>query len=131
MRIYLYEDLRRDPRGLIRDVLGFLGVDPGFEPDVSARPNVSGLPRWPAFDRLLRRLLNRPVLVKRVLRPLMPARLRRDVMERLSALRSRNLVRPELSGRARARLVEIYRDDVERLSRRLGRDLSHWQRVAR
>ena len=64
MRIYLYEDLRRDPRGLIRDVLGFLGVDPGFEPDVSARPNVSGLPRWPAFDRLLRRLLNRPVLVK-------------------------------------------------------------------
>jgi hypothetical protein len=55
VRVYLYEDLERRPRWLVRDIFAFLGVDPHFSPDMSARFNAS-TPRAPmkeATKRLL------------------------------------------------------------------------------
>ncbi len=45
VKIFLYDDLRRNPQELIRDLFKFLEVDPDFLPETSTRHNASGLPR--------------------------------------------------------------------------------------
>jgi hypothetical protein len=116
IRIYLYEELRADTRALVSDLLRFLEVDPAVELDVSARYNVSAVPR----SKAVHRLLSAPTSVRRALKPLVPARMR-------TRIRRGNLYRPQMSATARARLRDLYREDVTRLEAMIGRDLSAWR----
>ncbi len=126
--VYLYEDLESDPAGVLRDVYGFLGVDPSFTPDVSARYNVSGLPKSKGLHAAHAFLL-KPNPIKTVLKPLFPKKLRRRLVEAsLNALRNRNLVKPPFPEEVRRDLVEGYREDVLKLQGLIGRDLSAWLR---
>ena len=120
IKVYLYEDLRDDPLGLVRDVLSFLEVDGAFAPDTSLRHNVSGIPR----SRLLHGFLKRPNPAKNALKPFFPKKLRR----RLSvSAQNRNLSKaPQLDPEVRRELAEAYREDVLRLQGLIGRDLSAW-----
>lgn len=115
LAIVLLEDLARDPLPLLRDLFAFLGVDPDFEPELGDRFNAGGMPRW----RQLYRLADRQVWLKRRL------------PRRLGVALKRSLLRapPELPREFRARLVELYRDDVCWLEERLGRDLGHWRKA--
>ena len=128
MRVYLYEDLEGDPEGVLWDIHTFIGVDPSFVPDVSARYNVSGVPKSERLHALHRFLL-RPNPVKAALKPFFPKGLRRRMVEgSLSTLRSRNLVKPPFPKETRRDLVEGYRADIQKLESLLGRDLSGWLR---
>ena len=120
IRVYLYEDLRKGPLGLVRDVLGFLGVDTAYVPDTSLRHNVSGIPR----SRLLHDFLKRPNPAKNLLKPFLSAKTRRRLSMRAQ---NRNLSKPPaLQPEMRRKLVEMYREDVVRLQALIGRDLSAW-----
>jgi len=120
VHVELYEDLAADPAGVARRIYAFVGVDEAFVPDVRARLNTGGTPRAGAAWRVASRY-DHPV--RRVLRPILPHRMR---LVMLSRLRARALERPTLDPEVRADLVRGYRGDVERLQERLGRDLSHW-----
>jgi hypothetical protein len=80
--------------------------------------NASGVPRNPALAALLRsrRWLGPPA------KKVVPERLR----PRIERLVQRGLDRPTLAPAQRARLVDIYGDDVRLLERLTGRDLSSW-----
>jgi hypothetical protein len=120
IRIYLYEDLRAGPLGVLQDIYRFLGVDDAFVADTSRRYNVAGRPR----NRALLTLLERPNPVKNILGPLLPQGLSRPVATRL---RSWNLAAPPpLAPEVRRELVSLYREDVLRLQELIGRDLSGW-----
>ena len=121
MRIYLYEDLKSNPLGVVQDIFAFLGVDPFFRPNFSLRYNVSGIPR----NRWLHVFLSRPNLLKRLLKPLIPELLRQRIVV---TLQNRNLVKPEMPEDVRRELIEVYREDVLKLQDLIGRDLSHWLR---
>ena len=122
LRLYLYEDLSADPRALMRDVFGFLGVDDTFVPNTDQRHNLSGVPK----SRLVTSFLKRPNRAREAIKPLLPKRVRRGLSERLQRanLRSAPGMRPE----ERERLVALYRDEVLWLQDLLGRDLSAWLR---
>jgi hypothetical protein len=120
IRVLFYEDLCRDPRALVRQVLEFLGVDPGFEPDTERRHNAAR-----AQPRALDRLVNRPNALKSVARAVLPGRLRGPLRDRLKAWAC---YKPRLGARDRAMLVGRYRDDIRELQRMTGRDLSAWMR---
>jgi hypothetical protein len=122
IRIYLYEDLDRDSRAVLQDLLHFLEVDPSVGLDVSARHNVSGVPR----NQRLGRLLSDPNPARAALKALLPAGARARLRSRLE---SGNLHKPAMSAEARAQLAEIYAEDIKRLEALLDRDLSHWCRV--
>ena len=120
IRIYLYEDLRADPLGLMRDAFGFLGVDEAFVPDFSMRHNASGIPK----SRLLVSLITRRNPLKTVLKPLLPKGLRTRISV---GVQNRNLnPAPPLSPEDREWLIELYREDILGLQDLLGRDLSDW-----
>ena len=120
IRTYLYEELRADPLGLMRDAFRFLGVDEAFAPDISTRHNVSGIPK----STLLISLIKRRNPLKTVLKPLLPKGLR----TRLSVgIQNRNLnPAPPLPPEVREGLIELYREDVSKLQDLIGRDLSKW-----
>ena len=118
IKIYLYEDLSADPTGVLRDTFRFLGVDEAFVPEMSVRPNVSGVPN----NRALHALLTRPQRIKTVLKPYLPPRLLRFA----SDLRDRNLAKPQLAPEVRRQMVEMYREDTLKLQDLIDRDLSTW-----
>jgi hypothetical protein len=120
IKVYRYEELRDRPNTLMQDLLGFLGVDPSVELDVSGHHNVSAVPK----NERVQWLMSRRSPLRRVVRPLLPGPLRR----RLKAdVERRNSHRPDMPSGARAQLVEIYGDDIARLEILLGQDLSSWR----
>lgn len=120
IKILFYEDLCRDPLALCREVFAFLGIDPGFTPDVTQRHNTSRIKR-----RRLARLLNRPHLGRTLARGVLPTAVRRAIRRRLERHLYYTL---RLAPADRAMLVEIYREDILELQRMTGRDLSSWLR---
>lgn len=118
IRIHLFDDFVRDPGAVMRDLFGFLDVDPGFEPDTSIVHNPTG---WIA-NPLLRFVWTRSKPLGARLGPRLP----RHVHAGAWKLVRRHLSRPPLPPDLRATLIERYRPEVLKVEGLLGRDLSSW-----
>ena len=105
------------------DVFKFLGVDEAFVPDMTYRPNVSGVPR----SRVLYELLERAKPGKGTREA---PTLSRSWGSALARVRRLNLARPRMDGELRRELLESYREDITKLEGLLQRDLSHGLRDA-
>jgi hypothetical protein len=117
VRIWLFEDLRDDRAGMMRDLFRFLDVDEGFVTNVSVEHNPSGLPRNEGLYTWARKVSARhPVLVDRFF----PAGLRRYVKSRIVAKP------PPFPAELRRQLIYSYREDILKLQELIGRDLSPW-----
>ena len=105
IRVWLYEDLKRDPAGLMREMFGFLGVDAGFGVDFSEKHNVTevGKVAWVSRVTYGRRSLRWLARWNRAEKPAFPAG-------------------------ARERLRESFREDLGLAEELIGRDLSGWRR---
>ena len=119
LRVYLYEDLRNDQLGLMRDIFGFLGVDEAFTPDTSTRYNISGVPRNRAVGTLAKRVGGLIPALKRVV----PFEARQRIKRRVF------VKAPPLDPAIRRSLIHAYHDDIIELQTLLGRDLSAWLKV--
>ena len=119
IRVYLYEDLTGNPRSVVEDIFRFLGVDAGFVPDLNLSVNRSGVPKSMLLHRAMTGRTN--PLVPRITR-LLPRR----AYKFLAGIRNWNLARPEMPPATREELLDIFRDDIGKLQRHLGRDLANW-----
>lgn len=128
IRVYFYDDFRKDPISLVQDLFSFIGVDPTFLPDLSAEFNVSGriknksLDKWIGQDSLLKKGLERtvPSLMTSVKKN---QRLRKFINQ----LRKKNLQKEPLKKETRRALIDqVYKTEIEDLQKLLQRDLSHW-----
>lgn len=119
IRVYLYEDLNTEAVGVLRDIFSFLGVDESYVPDISARLNVSGVPK----GRFSRAVVTSIDTVNPLLKRVLPTQLR-TVRE---SIRDKVLDKPPPPPtEAREYLVELYREDILRLQDLIHRDLSAW-----
>lgn len=128
IKVFLYDDLKADEAGLIRQIFDFLGVEREVQPETDIRFNQSGIVKHAWKDYLIghRSILRRsaeavsPGLVQRMREH---PRLQRLV----SQMRAKNLERPPLNPELRERIInEIYKQDLLELQSLIGRDLSHW-----
>ena len=118
VRVYLYDDLKRDVDSLMSDVYGFLGLERRFGPkSFEVRFNRSAKPHFVTLDRFLIEPLSRRVLTRKT-----RARLR----ERLRKIYYRQ-ARP-INPEDRSYLIGIFRDDILKLQDLIHRDLAHWLR---
>ncbi|AFY76732.1 MAG: sulfotransferase [Hydrococcus sp. C42_A2020_068] len=115
IRVYLYEDLCQNPLALIQDIFCFLGVDKTFVPDISIRPNKSGIPK----NLLVHKLLTKPNPIKSILKPLFPSQLRQKIQHQ-------NLKTPKISSETKVFLTNLYREDILKCQDLIDRDLSGW-----
>jgi hypothetical protein len=132
LHVIVFEDMVDDPRTVLREVYGFLGVDPDHLPeDVDQAVNVSGAPRYP-------RLYARSKKVSRLLHDHGAGRL----VGRLKnwgpgAIVTRQDGPPTSGIHEQASAHELdtalagrFRDDADRLSAFLGRDLTALWKLA-
>lgn len=118
IHVFLFDDLRRDTPGVLRELYGFLGVDPDFRPDLETPHNVGGMPASKRLERLLT-----SHRLQSLLEPVIPRRL----ADRARRIRTKNLRRaPALPPALRAELIERFRDDIGRTSELIERDLTGW-----
>jgi hypothetical protein len=126
MKVLIYDDFRSDNQRTLRDVLRFLGVDPAAPLEV-VEANASVRIRSPRVQRLTRSLyMGRGPLggaLKRVVKTMLPARVRRDA---LGVFQRRVVHAPPgpADERLTAELRERFRGEVIALGEHLRRDLA-------
>jgi sulfotransferase family protein len=119
IHVSLFDDLRHDALGMVQEVYRFVGVESAFAPDFDTPHAIGGLParRW-----LERVLTNRAVGA--VVKPILPM----GAANWVRRMRARNLKKaPPLPAELRRELTtRIFRDEIERTGRLIGRSLDHW-----
>jgi hypothetical protein len=125
--VWLYEDLKSDPAGITRSVLQFLEVDDSFTPDTSSKHNPAAVPRG-RFSRAVMRGMDRTATsFLEIFSPgskiyPLASKVRRSFQSRL-------LVKPpRIDPKIRGELIDDYREDIIKLEKLIGRDLSVWLR---
>jgi hypothetical protein len=118
IRTYLFEDFKRDPTAIVQDLYEYLGVSREFVPDTGVRHNPANVPR----SKVLNRVFYHPRVIRGA-KAVLPQR----VQTMAKGLRQRNLrPAPTFPRELRARLQDVYREDILRLEALLDRDLSSW-----
>ena len=119
IKVYLYDDLKNDAHGLVKDIFTFLEVDNTFQPEISSKVNASGITR----SQWLRKFLNRPDPIKNSLKPFIPTSLRKSLVRKA---KTSNLVKPSITPEIKQSLTQLYKDDILALQDLIDRDLTSW-----
>lgn len=116
IKVILHKDLVKHPQTTLEELFDFLEIGIHFQPDLSFRPNQSGIPKNKLAYKIIRRA---------ILSPLNSAQI--EALKQLSqSLRSYLLYKPKMPPQYKAELIEVYREDILQLEDLLDRDLSHW-----
>ena len=121
VRIYLYDELRRDPASLMNDLLAFIGAPPSNATGLKEH-NVAGVPR--SWARRVHRALYAPGRLNSCLRSVLPGGLRTAAS---TAFKRVAMGRPTHPIAVPTMLREPLLADITRLERVIGRDLAHWK----
>ncbi|MDY7015906.1 MAG: sulfotransferase [Cyanobacteriota bacterium] len=119
LKIYLYDDFLASPLPLLQDLFDFLGVERGFIPDMSFRPNRSGIPQ----NKRLHQFLKQKHWLKEMVKPLLPQKTRNRMADKLV---QSNLTKVPIPAESKTQLIGTFREDILELQQILDRDLSHW-----
>jgi hypothetical protein len=120
IRVYIYDDFVASPLEIVKDIFAFIGVSPNLVPDMSAKYNISLVPR----SVLLGKLMTSENPIRSSFRNLLPKDMRRRVRRFIS---ERNLKRPpRLDLDIRRELTNAYREDIGLVESLINRDLSRW-----
>jgi hypothetical protein len=118
IKVYIFDEFKKEPSKVIADLFAFVGVDHTFQPDMTTTHNPAAVPKI----RILNRLFFDPNLI-RITKSLVPA----GMQEMAKKIQQKNLKpAPKLPPDLRARLIDIYREDIQQLEILLDRDLSAW-----
>lgn len=118
IKIFLFEEFKKDPAKIIIELFDFLGVDTEYAPDTSTKHNPAGVPKI----RWLNRIFFHPTVI-RTAKTVLPENLQVIVKQ----VQQRNLVPPpKFPPDLRADLLKLYREDILKLEQLLDRDLSIW-----
>jgi len=121
--VFLYDDLKDDPIGLMRAAYQFLEVDTSFNPNMRTKYNASGSPRI----KMLNDLFTTPNVLKKILRPVGTCLLGQDRYVGLrDTVQAKNLRKLFIKKQTREYLTNVYREDVLKLQGFISRDLSRW-----
>lgn len=125
VQVFLYEDLKRDPKALLRSIFAFLGIDPDVdEIRTDVQYNKYSVPK---------NSLARSILGSRLFRARRASKLRAKLVpnaQTRAQIRSSLLFKDEPKSKmdpdCRRLLMDLYRPDIQKLQGLLNRDLGHW-----
>ena len=118
VHVIVFDDMLRDPGTVYRSTLAFLEVPDDGRTDFDPR-NVGGKPKFVFMQKVLH--------CAQAIRYQLPVRyLGLGLIEKLDQMNRSSDRTPALSSQFRAELADYFREDIELLSRLVGRDLSGW-----
>lgn len=118
IKIYIFEEFKKDPSKTITDLFEYINVSTEFLPDTSVKYNPAGVPR----NRLLNRLTFDPTIVRSA-KSILPQSMQKVAKNvRRKSMKTPPKFPPDL----RQELIAYYRDDILKLEELIDRDLSIW-----
>lgn len=125
IKVYFFDDLKKNPQAIVKDIYHFLGVDHFFEPDFSIKHNPSGIPR---SIRLHTYFLNRIWSKNSKVNRIKNLGLVSDLLQQMeSSIFQLNLKeKPKISKDTRKKFIDVYKEDIFNLQELVNRDLSQW-----
>ena len=127
-KFIIFDDIKKNPQGVLQDLYHFLGVEPNFVNQAIAKPSYAKQPRQ-KFQQLytilvaIYRWLNNNSKIGRKILNLIKEQGLNEKFHRLNATKKQY---PQLSTSKKQELADFYRSDIQQLSQLLDRDLSHW-----
>ncbi|MSP81995.1 MAG: hypothetical protein EXQ94_03430 [Alphaproteobacteria bacterium] len=123
MLVVRFEELADRPEVIVRDVCRFLGVDDTAPISTGVTSNVASQPRsfW------LRRMVERRAIWKDVVKPFLPARVRKRLKRRMRDANLRPAPRATIPLDVDRELRARYAEEFDRLETLLGWDLTSWR----
>jgi len=121
--IIIYDDYKNDPSSINKSIFKFLEVDENFLADMSAKPNVSGIPKNKLAQKIMSSVFDKDNIIRTFSRKLFSEKAR---WKFTSYWRNRNLQKIKMSSDVHSELVEYFREDINRLQFLIDRDLSQW-----
>lgn len=123
--VFLYDDLRQDSQGFMRDLYESIGVSPDFVANTAKQAQTAKVPKNQALNRLLK--TKNPIRsVATGIMQLVPTELRHQLRDQLIALNSQDKSKAKFTEEDVILLRQYYREDILQLQDLLQRDLSAW-----
>ncbi len=127
LHVVLYDDFRKNPQAVIKEIYQFIGVDTTYAPAMDTEFNVSGFVANEKIDSII----GQNSVVKSLITRISPALTKylsgnKKIKSWVNQLRNKNLKRPPLSRGLKMQINEIYRSEIVRLQVLINKDLSHW-----
>ena len=120
IKVYLFEDVVKNPKETLKDIFKFLNVDENIEIDVSKKSNVSGTPKG-ILGFILKKMRYYNLMPKFAISDYLPTfmvnLLFKSVYKNTEKLDS--VLRKELTDK-------YYREEILKLEKLIDRDLSNW-----
>ncbi|ARN74087.1 sulfotransferase family protein [Oceanicoccus sagamiensis] len=118
IHVSLYETFNKNPEKIINDLYSFVDVDTNFQPDLREKHNIGQVPKNPTLNKWLR---NRKL--KQLAQDYFPGFLKKAGKFILNKNMS---ARPDFSRETKLKLLELYKQDIEKTQQLTGLDLSQW-----
>ena len=125
IKVYLYDDLVRDPQQFMEEFYVDIGVEP-FQPNVSKKVQQAKIPKNQTINNLLQSKNPLRAFVANTLKTVVPLETRQKIRDRLINLNSKSKKEMPLSSEDRQKLIDLYREDILQLQDLIDRDLSRW-----
>ena len=119
IKVYLFDDLKSNPLGLVQDLFAFLEVDRSFVPDLTYK-NVSNNPKV----KVLQNVVNGRHFLRSASKAVVPENLRKIAAKKIRSWNSQKF--DSMADDVKQQLMEDYREDILKLQDLIGKDLSHW-----
>jgi hypothetical protein len=129
IKVFLYEDLSKEPVKAMKELFAFIGVDPTFEPNMEVTYNLSGKPK----SGFINSLIGADGILIRSAKAVMPGVVNKlknstTTQKMVETIRKKNLERPPVSMEVKKRFYkEVYAEEIEKLEKLINRDLSRWK----
>jgi len=121
VHIIFYEDFRDNIESEMNKTYNFLEISSDFEIDFIKRHNVGGK-RWK--DKKMKHLFMKDNPIKSILKSVLPKKFKKEMRNNLVNV-STNKVVP-MREKTRKGLNDYFKQDLEKLSELLNKDLQHW-----
>lgn len=118
VKIILYDDYKNQTEKVLKEIFSFLDVDSNFLPDISKKYNIGAVPKYLKFNKMVREIYLE-------IRSFVPQRILNILREiYANVFWERNY--KTISNEERKILLEFFRDDIEKLSNLIEKDLTIW-----
>ena len=125
--ILYYDDFKRDPDEILREIYSFLGLEEISQKEVYGKYNVASMPKF----RFIHELIFKDNIIKDIYKRIVSEKFRqyakRTIVDKMLKRNLAPFEYPPMKEETRAFLQNIFREPNRKLTELLGRDFSNWK----
>jgi len=127
IRIVIFEDFAKDPLPVVHKIFADLNVNADFMPRIREKHNETSMPRSKVYSGFLRRFLIEDHWFNRMLRKMIPGKLKAKLGMRMRNVNKSGKAFPEISPAMHDYLRNYFLPSVQQLENNINMDIRAWK----